>query len=235
MPITQPDLRLHEELMLLALRDEKGTLESKAGMYQYALGGAVLAELLMAECIKIGQDKKKLVDLRQRKAFGDPVLDDCLALVATARRRRNASNWVARFAGVKRLRHRVAEGLCRRGILKESEDKVLLIFTRKIYPTINPAPEKRVIARLRRAIFTDTASLQPRTAILLALAQGVGMLPIHFDKKKLKQRKRRIKEIVSGELIGGATREAIQAAQAAQAAATAAITAATIASTAGAR
>ena len=34
------DLHLHEQLMLLALRDEKGTLESKASMYSFALGGA---------------------------------------------------------------------------------------------------------------------------------------------------------------------------------------------------
>ena len=41
-------LPLYEELMLLALRDEKGTLESKAGMYGYALGGAILSELLLS-------------------------------------------------------------------------------------------------------------------------------------------------------------------------------------------
>ena len=39
------NLHLHEQLMLLALRDEKGTLESKASMYSFALGGALLAEL----------------------------------------------------------------------------------------------------------------------------------------------------------------------------------------------
>lgn len=35
------DMHLHEQLMLLALRDGKGTLESRASMYPYALGGAV--------------------------------------------------------------------------------------------------------------------------------------------------------------------------------------------------
>ena len=38
-------LRPHEQLMLLALRDDKGTLESKASMHSFALGGALLAEL----------------------------------------------------------------------------------------------------------------------------------------------------------------------------------------------
>ena len=53
-------LHPYEELMLLALRDDKGTLESKASMYQYALGGAILTELAMNEVIRIRSDKKML-------------------------------------------------------------------------------------------------------------------------------------------------------------------------------
>ncbi len=204
--------------MLLALRAEKGTIESKADMYQYALGGALLSELLLAGCLRLGEDKKKRIELVQPKAFSDPVLDECLNLIAAAKRRRTAADWVSRFASLKKLKERVAQGLCRRGILKESEDKVLLIFTRKIYPTIDPKPEKRLIEQLRKAIFTETARLDPQTAVLLSLAHGTGMLPIHFDKKKLKSRKRHIEQITKSEAVGAATREAVEAAQAAVAA-----------------
>ncbi len=204
--------------MLLALRDEKGTIESKADMYQYALGGALLSELLLAGCVRLGEDKKKRIELVQPKAFSDPVLDECLNLIAAAKRRRTAADWVSRFASLKKLKERVAQGLCRRGILKESEDKVLLIFTRKIYPTIDPRPEKRLIEQLRKAIFTETARLDPQTAVLLSLAHGTGMLPIHFDKKKLKSRKRHIEQITKSEAVGAATREAVEAVQAAVAA-----------------
>jgi hypothetical protein len=211
-------LYLHEQLMLLALRDEKGTIESKADMYQYALGGALLSELLLAGCVRLGEDKKKRIELVQPKTFSDPVLDECLNLIAASKRRRTAVDWVSRFADLKKLKERVAQGLSRRGILKESEDKVLLIFTRKIYPTIDPRPEKRLIEQLRKAIFTETARLDPRTAVLLSLADGTGMLPIHFDKKKLKSRKRRIDQITKSEAVGAAAREAVEAAQAAVAA-----------------
>ncbi len=204
--------------MLLALRDQKGTIESKADMYQYALGGALLSELLLAGCVRLGEDKKKRIELVQPKTFSDPVLDECLNLIAAAKRRRTAADWVSRFASLKKLKERVAQGLCRRGILKESEDKVLLIFTRKIYPAIDPRPEKRLIEQLRKAIFTETARLDPQTAVLLSLAHGTGMLPIHFDKKKLKSRKRHIEQITKSEAVGAATREAVEAAQAAVAA-----------------
>ena len=39
------ELYLHEEILLIALRDEKGTLESAASMsHAYAMAGAMMAE-----------------------------------------------------------------------------------------------------------------------------------------------------------------------------------------------
>ncbi len=222
------DLRLHHELLLIALRDETGTPESRASSLEIALGGALLAELLLSGRISIAEDtKKKLVELADSRPFGDEVLDECLELVAEARRRGRASHWVSRFAHRKRLRHRVAASLCRRGILEDSEASLLLVFKRKAYPTIDPEPEARLVARLRQAIESEE-EVDPRTAILLALAHRTGLLRIHFDKKTLKRRKERLESVAEGEAIGAATREAIQAAQAAVIAAT---TAATIAAT----
>ena len=226
------DLHLHEQLLLLALRDEKGTLESRTSMYHYALGGAILSELLLAECVEIEEGKKKLVNLVARKRLGEPVLDECLGLVADAKRRRRAVDWVHRFGAVKRLRHRVAEGLCRKGVLKDSEDKVLFFFTRKVYPTIDPAPERRVVERLRKAVFGASRHLDPEVVVVAALAHGTGLLPIHFDKGKLKERKRRLEEIANGDLAVAATKEAVRAAQqAVQAAVAAALIASTVTTT----
>ena len=171
--------------MLLALRDEKGTLESKATMYAYALGGAMLAELSLKGKIRISDDKKAFVDLVDRSPFGEPVLDECLDKVATAKRRARATTWVRRFAELKRLRHRVAQGLCRRGILRDDEDKVLLFFTRRLYPTIDPVPERRLVDQLRTVIFGDSSSPDAETVIVVALANATGLLPIHFDRKEL--------------------------------------------------
>ena len=54
----QETLFLHEEIMLLALHDEKGTV-AWGTYYQYALGGAILAELLLNNLISIEVSKKK--------------------------------------------------------------------------------------------------------------------------------------------------------------------------------
>jgi hypothetical protein len=108
------------------------------------------------------------------------------------------------------LKHRVAEQLCRRGVLRQEEGKVLLVFSRKTYPEADPKPERELIERLRRAIFTDTDDLDPRTVVLVSLANGTGMLKSVFDRKELKGRKARIEQIISGEAAGAAAKAAVE-------------------------
>ena len=212
----QNTLFLHEEILLLALRDEEGTIASGGTMYQYAIGAALLSELLLSKRIEVEQSgKRKLVNLVSSTPLGEPLIDECLGKVGNAKRRAVLQTWVSRFAGIKNLKHRVAQQLCRRGILRTDEDKVLLLFTRKIYPEVNPGPERELIRRLEYAIFTDSRDIDPRTVVLLSLANSTGLLKIVFDKKKLKGRKARIKQIVDGEITGKAATEAIQAMQAA--------------------
>jgi Golgi phosphoprotein 3 len=211
----QNTLFLHEEILLLALQDKEGTIAAGT-MYQYAIGAALLAELLLSKRIEVEQsDKRKLVNLISPSPLGEPLIDECLEKVSSAKRRAVPQTWVSRFAGIKNLKHRVARQLCRRGILRADEDKVLLIFNRKIYPEVNPGPERELIERLKYAIFTDADDVNPRTVVLLSLANSTGILKVVFDKKELKGRKARIKQIVNGEITGKAATEAIQAMQAA--------------------
>lgn len=209
-------LYFHEEIMLLALRDERGTVGAGA-MYNYALGGAILAELLLAKRICVEDGKRKMVNLVDARPVGEPVIDECLAKVAASKRRASTQTWVQRFASLKKLHHRIALGLCERDILRATEDKVLLIFRRTVYPEINPVPERKLIERMREAIFSDSDKVDPRTTILISLANSAGLLRIPFDIKQLKKRKKRIDQLTCGELMGKATKQAIEAAQTAMA------------------
>jgi len=146
------------------------------------------------------------------------VLDEALAKLRDARRRASLKTWVTRFRGMKNLRHRVARQLCRRGVLRADEDKVLFLFTRKIYPELDPRPERALVERLRRAIFTDAADVDARTAVLVALADKTGLLKNVFDRKELKARKARLKSIAAGEAVGEVGEAAKAAAEAMQAA-----------------
>ncbi|NIN10282.1 MAG: hypothetical protein GTN62_03050 [Gemmatimonadales bacterium] len=209
------NLLLHEEIMLLALRDKEGTIATGA-YYAQAIGGAILAELLLNGRIKVEEEKKKkFAALVSAAPMGDPVIDECLEKIKTAKRQATLRTWVGRFAQLKQLKHRVAESLCRRGILKADEDKVLLIFTRKIYPELDPRPERDLVRRLKQAIFTYSRELDPRTVVLISLANASGILKTVFDKSRLKDRKKRLQRIMDGHVVGEATKEAVEAMQAA--------------------
>ena len=137
--------------------------------------------------------------------------------------------WVSRFAHVRNVKHRVAQDLCRSGVLKADEDKVLWIFRRKIYPEVDPRPEREIIQRLDKAIF-GVSPVDGRTTALVAIAHSSNLLKNAFEKKRLKERKHRIQDIVDGNAAGKAAKDAVQAAQAAAALA-AAVAAASIATT----
>lgn len=207
------DLFLYEEIMLLALRNEKGSVATDYS--EYLVVGAVLAELLLDNRIAIDETKRQLVGLRNPTLTGDPIIDECIQRIQAARRRTSLQTWVTRLARIKNLRHKVARRLCDRGILRADEDKVLLIFTRKLYPEINPQPEKKIIERLQKAIFSDDGKLDTRTVVLISLANSAGLLRENFDRKEIRRRKKRIEEIVKGEIAGKATKEVIAACEAA--------------------
>ncbi len=212
-------LSLPERIVLLVLRDEKGVPDLRASMHRYAIGGAILAELALGGYVRIGPPRKRLVEPLPAPMLADPVLEECRAAIAGASRPKSAASWVTRFAHLRRLRHRVAEGLCRRGILKDSERQFLLIFTRKAYPATDRAPKQLLVERMREAVLGDGRDLDPRLALVIALAHAAKMLRIHFGWKELWRRRARLKEIASGEPIGGAGREAVAAIHAAVAAA----------------
>ena len=211
----QPTLYLHEEILLLALKDEKGTV-AESSMYPYAIGGAVLAELLLRNRIRVDEVKKnKRIHLVDSTPVGDPLIDECLERIRTSKKPALLQTWVTRFSGVKGLKHRVAQQLCRRGILRADEDKVLHLFKRKIYPEVDPGPERALIERMRQAILTDADDVDPRTVVLISLAKSADLLKTALDKKDIKKRKARIEQLTNGELTGKAAKEAIQAMQAA--------------------
>jgi len=78
------DLHLHEQVLLLALKDRKGTPESGAGFHHLALGGAILAELALLGCayptIDPGPEGSLIARLREAIG-GDGDVDPALGVV----------------------------------------------------------------------------------------------------------------------------------------------------------
>ena len=205
-----PKLLLHEEVLLLALSDDKGSIQSGA-WYQQAVGGAILSELLLAERIAIKKyGKKTLLEVSCTDSIGDALADEWLAEMAASKKEQTLGDWLSKIANTKDLKERVARRLVGLGILEEQADKVLFFFNRTRYPEADGSPERAIRERLHSAIFTDTTDVTARDVALLSLVKSAQILPVVFDKRELKRRNQRIEDLIAGELTGEAMAELIQ-------------------------
>lgn len=213
--ITKPSLYLHEEILLIALKDQKGTIDYRAGSFHHVLAGAIIAELLLADRIRMEDTKGKMVNVVDNSSIDNPVLNSVLTQMAEAKRRKPVQGWVMKLAITPKLKEHIAQSLCKKGILREEEANILWIFKTKKYPELNPEPEKALLDRIKTAIFTEQENVDERTSILISLAYRSNLLSIAFSNKDLRKNKKRIEKIINGELIGKTTDEVIKATQAA--------------------
>lgn len=207
------NLTLYEAIMLLALCEEKGTM---SGMYvEYVTAAALAAELLMLGRIIIDEKNKNKVAVLSNEPTGNLLLDEALTMIAASKQQENLKGWVFKLASIKDLKHKVAQALAANGIVSAEKEKVLWLFERRVYPEINPAPEQQLRQAMRDVVLADSNDIEPRIAITIALASSARLLPHVFSKQELKDRKQRIKQLESGELVSKAAKEAVQAIEAA--------------------
>ena len=208
-------LWMHEEILLLALDEVKGT--TGHGWFGSAMGGALFSELVLRKALVVSDDQHQIVSLLKPGLIGEPVLDECLSLVRLSRKEKKIFYWVNKFAKLKDLKNRTARGLVAKGILTEDRGKVLGLFKRTIYPEAELGIEAELRARLHRAIFTDTDTddLDVRTLVVVAMCNAAEMLSVIFGRKELKPRLDRIQKLTNGHLAIKATKEAVEAIQAA--------------------
>ncbi|MBD2777871.1 GOLPH3/VPS74 family protein [Iningainema tapete] len=215
-----------QELMLLAVHDEKGSIVSSATQsLPYGLIGAVLLELVLQGKL-ISEDGKLFVV--NATTTGDEFFDDCLNEILTARRNRDARFWVThlvrKFRG---FQYAVLSNLVELGVLKQEKHRVLGLFSVQRYTMINPRAKHVIVDRVRSSVLNKT-KLDSRTVSLISLIKACNLTNYLFAPEERKQARQRIAEIVSGELVGNAVSETVASVQAAV---NAGITAAVVAST----
>jgi len=205
-------IRLYQAVMLLALSEERGTMN---GAYvEYATAAALLSELLMHERIAIEADNKNKVSVMDDASTDDALLDEALGQIKSAKRQRKLQDWVQKLGQLKDLKHKVAQSLADAHIVAAEKEKVLWLFERRVYPELNPEPEQQIREAMRSAVMSDN-EVEPRVAILVALANSAKLLPQVFTKQELKQRKKRIEQLEKGEMVSAAAKQAVAAIEAA--------------------
>lgn len=211
--MSERKLSLQEQLLLLCLNDGTGKFEQ--ANLGYGLNAAGLAELLLAERLSLEGDKVKVQDT---KPVGDEVLDLALTRVATSKRTYQVGWWVRCLyrRGTTPLDVLLAR-LIQRGILTEEEGRILWVFPRPLYPTVDRVPEQQLRQEVRDVILGGN-SPDDRLVVLIALLHACGALRLLLSKTEMKQQKKRIQSLFEANPIGHAVAKAVAEAVAADAA-----------------
>lgn len=167
-------LTLAEELMLLALDDQSGTV---IGLASYALELGVAAALVMELTLegRIDSDLEKLI-LLSHLPIGNPLLDETLAEIGDGPASQPVRFWLARLSQPGPvLVERVTRSLVDRGVLRRVEKRLLWVFKTRVYPPTSGLEEREVKSRLLSLLGNDDIP-DPRDALLVGLLRATGLI-----------------------------------------------------------
>jgi len=221
---------ISEDLLLLLLDDEKGTV-SGVTYLDPVLGGSVLIELALLGAVEVEGKSSSWKSAKVRAVPGagpdDPLLRAAYDVVAE--KPRSAQGLVVRLG--KGLGDTLCGRLAERGVLERRDDKVLGLFPRTRWPARDSAHEEDVRRQLT-AVLVEGAEPEPRAGALVALLYAVDRAhqTVPHDGLSSGEVRRRAKEASEGQWAAVAVRNAIAAVTAAT---TAAVVAATSAAAVG--
>ena len=197
-----------EDLLLLLLDDMSGKKTTDGTRLDYALGGAVLRELVMGGRVDVTEKKgwlgRQRVVVTDPAPTGDAVLDGALTHLGTGKARITQSA----VAGLShQLRKTPLERLADAGVLRRESDHVLGI-PRERWPTSDAARGEALRTRLHHVLVVGLAS-DPRISALIALLSAIDQAHKVIDAADRKAVKAKAKTIADGDWAGDAVRKAV--------------------------
>ncbi|MEX2283275.1 MAG: GPP34 family phosphoprotein [Gemmatimonadota bacterium] len=206
------ELRLHEALLLLALRDQKGGF-GNASLLGNGLAGAILIELVLAGRIRIEKNKRStVVRVVDERLTGEPIMDIWLSQMRSAKKEATVGTWLTRIAGTRKLADRIAERLWHSGLLRR-EARSFLVFDYTVFVLGYPSIKQKLVDRLRRLIRENNEPAAAESA-LVAMASRSGVLSAYFDRQERRMHRTRIQQMIKAEPVVRAVMEAMASVQA---------------------
>ncbi len=193
-------LTFAEEILLLALDDQQGVIKPlPVSAMEYALSGAVLMDLALANRIDTDLKQLRVVD---GAPTGDEILDETLKILQSQPAPQTTTHWLSYLAGqAKDLQDRVLKRLVKKGILKLENRKILWVFQVRRYPLQDNREVKEVKTRLRELIMSSEIP-DAREAVLIGLVNACRLFDEIFSETELDKYRPRIAALAKLDLIG---------------------------------
>jgi hypothetical protein len=196
-PHTQ--LTLAEELVLIALNDESGSLISLPQFsLEFGLAAALVMELTLVG--RVDTDTEKLFVLSPEPT-GNALLDDALAQITSEPQTQPTGVWLRRLSQPGPvLCERVIAGLVERGILRSVEKRLLWVFKTRVYPPTSGLEEREVKSRVMTLLNNDEIP-DTHDALLVGLLRATGIFERLLSTPELTRLSPRINQIANLEEI----------------------------------
>lgn len=201
--MTAPNkLTLAEELVLIALDDESGSLLSLPPFsLEVAMAASLLMELELAS--RIDSDAQKVFVISP-KPTGKAILDEPLEEIVAEGRQLPTSVWLRRLAAPGPvLRERVIAGLVDHGVLQSVEKRLLWVFKTRVYPPTSGIEEREVKSRVMTLLNNDEIP-DTRDALLIGLLRATGIMYRLLSSTERERLRDRIDQIANLEEINRA-------------------------------
>ena len=202
------NVTLAEEVLLVLLDDEKGTLAPVPQLtLHFVLAGAVLMELAIQNRVDCDLHKLSVVD---KTPTNEMILDKCLQKVCSGGDSQDVKYWINTIAddgaeivenGFKRL--------VERGILAESEKRFLWVMKTRSYPTVDCSVQRDVKLRIMNILYSEEIPEQ-RDVVIFCLLDACDMFRTMLGPAELTRMRPRISEISQLDLIGLVTTKLIR-------------------------
>ena len=195
-------LTISEQLLLLALNDEKGSVVMSASTaLPYGLAGAILLELALDEKIQFRDNKIKLIN---KSKTSIDLHNEAINLLKSETKPKSIKHWVQVFARkLVKLQERLASQLVDKKILSKQEKSFLWVINYNHYPTRNDQPEKSIRDHIKQIVLHRRKPSDEDIA-LICLVKACDLISEVFDKEDRKKAKQRIDEIANKHQVGTA-------------------------------
>jgi len=210
-------LTIPQALFLLARDDVTG---KPLGHYNaYVQPAGALTELIMMERLSLRPGRKAILDVVNTVPTGSEYLDTLLYRIAASSHPRSMQHWIGKFSPMRGRVRMIGEELSAKGLVEEIPAKYLGLFPVTRWVQCRAGPKLRLQSDMEKSLFSDLASPDEFTGVIIALTNAGHLLKRNFDRSQLRIHRAHIKRLVKGDWPSAeAARKSIEAVQAAIAA-----------------
>nr|WP_319509896.1 GPP34 family phosphoprotein [uncultured Draconibacterium sp.] len=201
---------LAQKIYFLGIHPEKGGIRSgSASAMHFVVIGTLLMDLYLQKKIKF--EGKKVIVLSTRS--DNELHRFVLGKMSQAKSPKKISTWISKLNySQKFIRSEVQKGLVAKRLIR-LEDKRFLFFKWKKPVVLNKQVMYRMIVEIDNQIFKGTTAEDE--LIFLSFLESAAILRIIYqDRKKRKQARERLKQMMVKNRVSGAVADAIAASQA---------------------